>query len=115
MELTKEERISKELERMSFYFEDIAENQRAIIAPLIQNAAFMKVTLDDIQAEINSDGITDIYQNGENQKGRKTSANLQSYNSLIKNYGGIMKLLSGMLPKEVRGRKLEELMKAQEG
>ena len=43
-------------------------------------------------------GVTDVYQNGANQHGKKQSATLQSYNSLIKNYAGVIKTLSQLVP-----------------
>jgi len=98
--LDKEKRIRKELNRISRYFDDVAENQRAIVAPLLQNAAFMKVTLEDLQEEINANGPTDEYKNGNNQFGVKQSATLQSYNALIKNYASVIKTLSQQLPPE---------------
>ena len=101
-ELSKEKRIKTELNRISVFFEKCANNQRAIVEPLIQNAAFMKVTLEDLQAAINEDGTTDHYQNGMNQHGVKISATLQSYNSLIKNYAAVIKSLSAILPREER-------------
>lgn len=112
--MTKDERIKAELERISVYFADIADNQRAVILPLLQNAAFMKVTLEDLQELINNDGLIDEYQNGENQKGLKVSAALQSYNSTVKNYGGVIKQVFSLLPKEIKTRKLEQLMAEQE-
>lgn len=98
--MTKENRISAELNRISVYFEDVDANQRAIVTPLLQNAAFMKVTLEDLQESINMGGATDEYQNGANQHGIKQSAQLQAYNSLIKNYANVIKTLSGLLPRE---------------
>lgn len=96
----KEERIKTELERISKHFENVNESQRAIVTPLLQNAAFMKVTLEDLQRIINEEGVTETYQNGANQRGIKQSATLQSYNSLIKNYASVIKTLSQLLPKE---------------
>ena len=98
--MTKENMISAELNRISVYFEDVDANQRAIVTPLLQNAAFMKVTLEDLQESINMGGATDEYQNGANQHGIKQSAQLQAYNSLIKNYASVIKTLSGLLPPE---------------
>ncbi len=98
--MTKEERISEELKRNSRFFETVDGNQKAIVAPLLQNAAFMKVTLEDLQEIINREGVTDKYQNGNNQFGVKQSATLQSYNSLIKNYASVIKTLSQLLPPE---------------
>lgn len=105
-EISKENRIKTELERISIFYEEIAENQRAIVAPLLQNAAFMKVTLEDIQDAINESGPTDEYQNGANQHGIKQSAMLQSYNALIKNYASVIKTLSSLLPYTVKNNLL---------
>lgn len=93
-------RINSERETIEFFFKDLAESKKAIITPLIQNAAFMKVTLECLQEKINSEGVTEIYQNGANQCGVKQSATLQSYNSLIKNYASVIKTLSQLLPPE---------------
>lgn len=100
MENSKNDRIQDELNRINSFFDGVDKYQRANVAPLIQNAAFMKVTLEDLQEIINSEGVTEVYQNGANQKGIKPSATLQSYNSLIKNYTAVIKTLSNLLPEE---------------
>ena len=99
-EISKKERINAELDRISNLFEQADGNQRAAVSSLIQNAAFMKVTLEDLQEIINKEGVTETYQNGANQHGVKQSATLQSYNSLIKNYASVIKSLSSILPRE---------------
>lgn len=98
MEIDKNERIKKEIERISCYFEEMPENKRSVIIPLIQNSAFMKVTLEDLQDLINEEGVIDQYKNGENQYGQKQSATLQSYNALVKNYASVTKTLFQSLP-----------------
>lgn len=97
-ERTKEERISEELKRISDLFPDLDSKQRSAIMPLIQNAAFMKVSLEDLQEIINRDGVTEVYQNGANQYGVKQSAAVQSYNVMIKNYAAAIKTISSMIP-----------------
>ena len=99
MEKTKEQRIEEELKRISVWFESMDENQRAVLDPIMQNSAFMKVTLDDLQEIINQEGVIDRYQNGANQYGMKQSATLQSYNSLVKNYAAVNKTLFSVLPR----------------
>ena len=100
--MDKKKRIKKELDRISFYFELADGNQRAIVTPLLQNAAFMKATLEDLQEIINAEGVIDEYKNGKDQYGTKQSATLQSYNALIKNYASVIKTLAGLLPPEER-------------
>lgn len=101
-ELTKEDRIKEEFERISKWFIDMNENERAVIDPIMQNSAFMKITLDDLQEVINAEGVVDHYQNGANQFGMKQSATLQSYNALVKNYAAVNKTLFSCLPKMKR-------------
>lgn len=99
-EKEKEKQIKTELNRLQKLFSNAAENKKALLAPLIQNAAFMKVTLEDLQTAININGAIDEYRNGANQSGYKQSAEIQSYNALVKNYAAVMKTLSQNLPRE---------------
>lgn len=108
MDISKEKRINKEFKRISKFFENADGNQRALVAPLLQNAAFMAVTLEDLQETINAEGATEVYQNGANQQGVKQSATLQSYNALIKNYTTVIKTLSAVLPPEEKHTALYE-------
>ncbi len=109
-ELSKDQRIRQEYERMKELFAALPENELRFCDPLLQNAAFMKVTLEDLQDSINRNGVTDDYQNGANQSGTKASADLQAYNSLAKVYNALMDKLSAKLPKEVRKSKLAAMM-----
>lgn len=99
-EKTKKKKINEELSRISVYFENVPLNKKEVVKPLLQNASFMKVTLEELQDLINRDGVIDEYQNGANQHGTKQSATLQSYNSLVKNYASVIKALWSLLPKE---------------
>ncbi len=74
------------VDRLEKLFKKVDGNKRTILASLLQNAAFMKITLEDLQESINAEGVTDEYQNGANQHGIKQSATLQGYNALIKKY-----------------------------
>ena len=109
-ELSKEKRIQAEYARMKKLFAALPENELNFCDPLLQNAAFMKATLEDLQMAINANGVTDVYQNGANQSGTKASADLQAYNSLAKVYNALMDKLSAKLPKEVRKSKLAAMM-----
>ena len=109
VEKTKEERIKKELNRLKRIYRVLTPNKLAIVTPLLENAAFMKVTLEDLQKIINDNGCSDEYQNGANQFGKKASADLQAYNSLIKNYNTVSDRLEKLLPPEQRKSRLKEM------
>ena len=91
-------RVYEEFSRIFKYFEELSENEKAILSPLIQNAAFMRVALDDLQEIIAKEGPVESYQNGANQSGMKQSAALQAYNALVKNYASVIKKLFDELP-----------------
>ena len=110
MESSKEKRIRTEYARMKKLFSPLPENELNFCEPLLQNAAFMKVTLEDLQETINENGVTDEYRNGANQSGVKASAELQAYNSVAKVYNALMDKLSAKLPKEIRKSKLAAMM-----
>lgn len=107
----KKRRINRERKKLKAIFEEMPQNDFSLVEPLLQNAAFMKIILEDLQSAILIEGATDEYQNGENQKGTKASANLQAYNTTFKNFHAtIMKLLE-RLPKESESRsKLAKFM-----
>lgn len=106
--MDKDNRIEQEYTRLLEYYKPLPPHKLGVVLPLIQNSAFMKVTLEDLQEIINQQGCSDEYQNGANQKGKKSSAELQSYNALIKNYTTVQKQLVAMLP-EPEDKTLEEL------
>ena len=95
---------------MKKLFSALPENELSFCDPLLQNAAFMCATLEDLQKAINENGTSDIYQNGANQSGTKASADLQAYNSLAKVYNALMDKLSAKLPKEAKKSRLQAMM-----
>ncbi len=107
--ITKETRIKQELIRLEEIYRGLPENKLAIVIPLLENASFMKITLEDLQDSINRNGCSEEYKNGENQYGKKAAADLQAYNSLIKNYNAISDRLEKLLPPDQRESRLEAL------
>ena len=108
---SKETRISREKRSLSKLCKDLPDGKKAIAMPLVEQAAFMRVTLADLQDEINKSGCVEEYQNGRNQSGWKTTAALQAYNSTVKNYAAVCERLDRILPDSPVGRKLVELMR----
>ena len=77
------------------------------IQAVIENAAFMAITLSELQDYLNENGLTVEYQNGENQFGIKKSPEIEIYNTMIKNFVSTMKSLTDLLPKQI-GDKLKD-------
>jgi len=99
-EIAKDLEIKKEIKKISILFKDLDKNVKKTVESLIQNAAFMAVTLRDLQSTLNENGMITEYQNGENQWGTKKSPEVEIYNAMVKNYITAMKSLNDFLPKE---------------
>lgn len=100
MKKTKETKIKEKIDELVSIFSNLQEDTRKTVLPMIEKVAFMSVTLDDLQDDININGVTEQYQNGANQFGVKKSAAIDVYNTMIKNYTSLMKQLTDFLPKD---------------
>lgn len=92
--------VKKEMLRLKRIFKDLEKDKLDTAISLIKNAAFMAVTLEDLQQTINREGTVSEYQNGENQWGTKKSPEVEIYNTMIKNHMTIIKQLTDLLPKD---------------
>lgn len=111
-EQEKIKKIKREQRKIKKIFEDLDENKQKLVMPLIDKAAFMSVTLDELQAVINDEGCVSEYKNGENQFGTKKSPEVEIYLNMSKNYANIIKQLTELVPAAKRkNSKLEELKK----
>lgn len=100
-EMNRDERIVYHTKRLNRQFSKLDSKTKNIVKSLIENAAFMTVTLEILQDEINENGIMIEYKNGENQYGRKKSPAAEMYNTMIKNLATITKQLSELVPKNI--------------
>ena len=108
----KETRIAAERERLNALFADLDANQLQAAAGLISSAAFLAVSLEDLESEINANGYIDSYTNGSNQAGEKISAAVQAYATLNAKYqSAIQKLLKIVqpAPKKPKPKSAEEI------
>ncbi len=85
-------------EELDEIFSELDEKTQKITVKLLDNAAFMALKLEDLQAEINQNGMVTEYQNGANQFGTKKSPEVEVYLSMIKNYTAIVNTLMNALP-----------------
>lgn len=97
--LTKDELRHKEFLRLRRIYKDIPDDRKKTVQELIDNAAFLSVTLKDLQQSINEKGTTIPYQNGENQWGEKQNPDITTYNSFMQRYTQAITLLLQQLPR----------------
>lgn len=98
-ELTKEERIKKEKKRLTKLYKNIPENSKKSTEGLIENAAFMRITLQDLAEDLRENGLTEKFSQSEKAKPYdRTRPNADLYNKLNINYQKIIKQLTDLLP-----------------
>ena len=88
---SKEKRIEERKQVFLNVFSSMEPDRLKAIQPLIDNVCFMSIILEDLQKEILDKGVTDKYQNGANQYGIKKSAEVETYNVMVKNFSTLMK------------------------
>ncbi len=100
-ELGKDERIKREIKRVSNIYSEISEKERAAIEGLIRRAAFMRVTLEDMEADLDENGFTEFFtQSKDVEPYERERPIARLYNTMNKNYQGIMKQLTEFVVKE---------------
>ena len=99
-EKTKEDLIKSEKRKLSGIYTKIDKKTKKAVDSLIDEAAFMAVSLRELRTIINEKGYTEEYQNGANQKGVKKRSEIEVYNTMIKNDSAIVKQLTDLIPKE---------------
>lgn len=106
----KETRIKEEKERLSKIFDGLDKNKLDTCAALIDRAAFITISLQDLEEQLNLTGWVEEYQNGENQYGMKKSAAADVHISLTKNLNAIMKQLLELVPPAQKESRLAAMM-----
>ena len=108
-----EQRATDEIERINQLLFDcnIKEHKINLLAPVIENTAWMKVKLDDARRDIKNSNVAIPYDNGGGQTGIRENPLFKGYESLWKAYiTGMSKILES-LPKETLKEISEEIEK----
>lgn len=83
--MKREERIAAERERLKEALHGMGDAEEAIALPLIEQLAFMRITLDDMQ-----DTVT--------QKGIDNPTLLRAYSDLVTKYNTVSKRIERFIP-----------------
>lgn len=97
--LEKQKRIKKEVSRLRKLFKEIHENKKKLVMTLIDDVAFLTITMQDLRESIIREGTTVEYKNGENQYGTKQSPDAQLYLAMSQKQAQAMKILLDCMPK----------------
>ena len=91
--------VNREINRLTNLFKDIDANKRLTAKGLIEEASFMKATLQELKEMIDEQGPIDEMPQGEYSILREHPA-LKSYNTMVQRYTNIINQLTNLHPKE---------------
>lgn len=105
----KEKEIKAEVVRIKKMFKEMSKEKLKIIEGLINEAAFMKITLEGIRQELLEEGTTEWFQQGA-QKFKRQHPSVDTYTTLISKYSTVMNQLLNQLPEEEKKNEVDALM-----
>ena len=96
----KSTRINEEKNRLTEIYKNIDGKKKSVVEGLIERCAYMRVTLDDFEEDLDKNGFTEKFQQGRDQTPYDRKRPIaEMYNSMNTSYQKATKQLSDMLPK----------------
>lgn len=90
-------RQKKEQNRIKKIYKNLPKERLELAKKLIERAAYMLVSLEDMEAKISEDGLVVVMPQGSYEIERAHPL-LQPYNAMVKNYNATIKQLNEMSP-----------------
>ncbi|OZT77120.1 hypothetical protein [Salinicoccus roseus] len=102
-EKTKEQRIRTEYNRIKKSYKPLPKESMNVVEGLIKRAAFMRISLEDMEEDLMENGSVEMFSQSDNQipyERERPVARL--YNTMNGNYQKIIRELTSHLPKDVK-------------
>lgn len=100
-EKTKEDLIKAEVARLKKIYKNVPGEKLDTVSGLIEDCAFMRVTLKELREDIDKFGVVDEMTQGEYSILRE-SPYVKTYHTMIQRYTTAIDKLLSLLPKEER-------------
>lgn len=98
--MEKEKQIKAEEAKLNKIFADIPKEKKKLCEHLIQNAAFMAITLQELQKDITERGAIIEGRSGNGFECIKDNPAQKAYTTMISRYSGIIDQLNKLLPND---------------
>ena len=107
-DLDKEKNI-KEINRIKKLYKDFPKEKSKVLEGLINESAFIKVSLEELRDNLLKNGFTEVFEQGE-QRFNRERPEVKIYTTFIQRYSNVMKQLIDLLPVEVKKEEADELL-----
>lgn len=99
-ELTKVERVKKEINRLKRMYKDLPKDTLAIVQGLIVEAADLRIRLEDIREDLDLNGYDEMFSQSPDQEPyERERPQARRYIAMNKSYQSITKQLGDYIPK----------------
>lgn len=107
----KDRQTKKEMLKLRRLFKNLPKDKMKAAEGLIQEAAFMKVTLEEARHIIDQEGIIEHFEQGS-QKFLREHPATKVYNTMIQRYATVCKQLFDMIPDTEASKQAEDELMA---
>ncbi|WP_122639848.1 MULTISPECIES: hypothetical protein [unclassified Romboutsia] len=107
--LEKEKKIKTEINRLKKIYKDFPKEKVKVLEGLIQEAAFMKISLEEMREDLLTNGLTEIFEQGSQSFDRERPQ-VKIYTTFMQRYSRVMKQLIDLLPEEEKKEEADELL-----
>ncbi len=98
--LSKEDRVASETRRLNRLFKNIDDKKKKVAEGLIERAAHQRVTLEDLADDIDKNGMTEKFSQGDQEPYDRKRPAADLYNTMNTSYQKAIKQLIDLLPKD---------------
>ena len=107
----KQKQIKKEITKLRRLFKNLPKDKQKAAEGLLQEAAFMKATLEETRHIIDQEGILEHFEQGA-QKFLREHPATKVYNTMINRYASVCKQIFDMIPDPDAGKAAEDELMA---
>lgn len=108
-DLNKEKNIKQEINRIKKLYKDFPKEKSKVLEGLINESAFIKISLEELRDNLLKNGFTEVFEQGE-QRFNRERPEVKIYTTFIQRYSNVMKQLIDLLPVEVKKEEADELL-----
>ncbi|HBF8847502.1 TPA: hypothetical protein OLY45_003722 [Clostridioides difficile] len=108
-QLEKEKKIKQEVSRLKKNYRDLEKEKVKILDGLVNEAAFLKISLEETREILTKEGLTEIFKQGK-QEFERERLQVKIYLNFMKLYSSVMKQLIDIIPSEIKQEEEDELI-----
>lgn len=107
--IIKEKEIKAEVARIKKMYKELSKEKIKVVEGLINEAAFMKITLEETRQTLLEEGTTEWFEQGE-QRFKRKHPSVDIYTTMVNRYSNVMNQLINLLPEGEKKKEGDALM-----